>query len=508
MVVAVIETPIRFRGAAWDLYQSLIDFKSARRVREILVEGPRGSGKSRPILQMIAALVENFPNLRVLICSKTRDMLTATILPEWELCWPADHPILSGPQPNSRSVYYHPNKSAVTIGGVMDSDRHYGASWDIVYADEAHKLTLDEWEKFLGTLRNWKLPNQQLIIASTNPKHPKHWLNERANRGLMERYKSKLADNPKWVGANGQRTEQGAAFISNLEKMGGVRLRRDVRGEWCANEGMILEEWEDDLHLVTLNQVEKRGSSHWLHIRGWKKPFEVDNYFVSMDFGYRAAGVLGVWAEDPDGRLIRCASVYHADKQLDWWADRLIELHVKWPFSDGVGDCAEPRTIDFLNDRLRWLRSGDVFIRPAEKTRGKLFGIDQLRWGLSKKDGGPRTYFINDGPIDYKPFPFGKSEKLAEQGHATCFEEEVMGYVWDDFEDPKPGAEKRERPDKGCDDHEIDETIYAHVYAWKRRMKKMGGNNPIFKPGTMGAWLGDDKILGADWNYGQPMVRT
>lgn len=488
---------VELRGAVRDLARRMLTYKGPPVIWDIMVEGPRGTGKSRQVMQLLYTLVDLFPGSRGLLCRNKRHSMSGTTLPEWEKCLAGDV-AKDGTRPEGRSVYRFEREGGVShvyVAGLDEHERLRSFTLDWVYYEEGtESYTNESWDAMRGTLRSWKMPFQ-FIITTVNPKQKSHWLNKAADDGIIERHKTYFRDNPVlFDNAVGDFTPQGKAFVDGLKRMTGHRYRRDYLGEWCAAEGVVFDEYDPDVHIID-GRIEKGQFGHVLHVPKWNRAIELHEYVISMDFGYRAPGVLQVWGVNGfEKKVFLVAEVYQPGKQLDWWSDVIHRMREEFPFETGVADSAEPRTIDFLNDRCRDIKRGrndGPFIRPADKAKGKQWGLDQMRWGFSSIQGGPRTFILKDSSKWYPA-----SETLVSAGKATCLPDELPDYVW-----REPKGEKAievDEPDPSCPDHSIDAATYFHVYAWKR-FEQVAKQQTVFKPGTMGHWLGDYETLGWDW---------
>lgn len=451
------------------------------------------TGKSRGILQVIAYFCEAIPGLRVLLCRKTRESMTSSTLVEWEECFPEGHEVLNGPQREQRSIYHFDNGSEVACIGLDKPQKVFSTKWDIIYFEELTEegVTLEQWELFYRGLRgNHPINNQHLLIGSCNPTYPEHWARQRILEGKAETCSTRHEDNPRWhTGlltpegnyAESGWTEEGRAYIDGLRRMSGYTRRRLLDGEWCSADGMVFPEYDRDIHVIDA-KIEHHNGDHYIVKAGSDDSIQIEWYFISMDFGFRAPGCLQVWAVDGKDRLYRVVEVYQRGQGLDWWANAICSLSKEFPFTRGVADCADPLAIQFLNDRIGKFRSRSLsrMIQPCDKSNGKLHGLDQLRWGFSSDSGGPRTFLFKDA------LRYGRDMELKSKGRATCMEEEVPAYVWAKL---KNGSmSEKEEPDPNSADHAIDAAVYAHVFAWKKDMR---GKKPErrFKPGSLGATL-------------------
>jgi phage terminase large subunit len=488
------DVPISLRGCANDLAYRLLNWNEGSKVISVMVEGPRGTGKSFAVLSILYALCYAFPGIQILVSRNKRESMSTSTLKTLEKCMPAGEPALNGPKPEGRSVYRFENGSEIHLAGLDQQDRIRGGTFDIVYHEEGTESdTPDGYETMLGTLRSFRAPFQ-MFITTTNPKQPGHWLNRFANEGRFERLKSRFEDNPALYSETRKAwTREGEAFIQGLKALTGHRYRRDYLGEWCAAEGVVFDEYDDSVHIID-GLIEKEPlMGHTLVVPKWGRRIPIDWYGVGMDFGYRAPGVVQVWGVNDEHRMLfRVAEVYKTNWQIDQWARAIRSLREEFPFETGVADCADAGNIAFLNDRCREFmgRGEGPFLHPANKAKGKLYGFDQLRWGFAKTEGGPRTFLLSNA------LRYGKDPNLASANKATCFEEELPNCVWRDAVGPK-GIIKEEI-DPSCADHAVDAAVYFHIFAWGRS-ETVTHDRTIFKPGTMGHWLGDYETLGWDW---------
>jgi len=185
--------PYEPRGACEEIFSV--------RDKECLISGPAGTGKSIACLNKLYACCDKYPDVRALICRKTRESITQSALVSWEdKVVPKGHPCLRGADRASRKEYRFPNGSKVIVGGLRQSSRDnsqqiMSTEYDIVYIQEAIELSEDDWEKITTRLRNNKMPYQQ-IIADTNPSAPTHWLKKRCDKGTTRILESRHSDNP------------------------------------------------------------------------------------------------------------------------------------------------------------------------------------------------------------------------------------------------------------------------------------------------------------------------
>lgn len=209
------------------------------RDREVLIEGPAGTGKSRAVLEKINAAAWKYPGMRALICRATRASMSETVLVTWERFVLGDfHPAIGTCSRAHRQTYEFPNGSTIVVGGLDNPDRLMSSEYDLVAVFEATEVVLDDWEKLTTRLRNNVMPYQQ-AIADCNPSYPSHWLNVRASEGSITRLYSRHADNPAVT----------KAYLDGLSKLTGVRRARLFEGKWVGSEGVVYDKFDKAVHV-------------------------------------------------------------------------------------------------------------------------------------------------------------------------------------------------------------------------------------------------------------------
>lgn len=206
---------------------------------EVILTGPRGTGKSRAALTKIWRCMCKYPRARAAIVRKTRASLTTTGLVTFENeVLGSDHPILdSGPSRGGRSVYTLDNGSEIVILGMDKPSRTLSSEYDLIFVMQAEELAMYEWETLGGGLRNGVMPYQQLI-GDCNPETPFHWIKQREEAGLLALWQTYHQDNPKmWDGEDW--TTYGRDYIERLQRLTGALKLRWLYGQWAAPEGAI-----------------------------------------------------------------------------------------------------------------------------------------------------------------------------------------------------------------------------------------------------------------------------
>lgn len=404
---------------------------------ELLIEGPAGTGKTLGVLTKLLICCEKYPGIRVLVVRKTRESCTESVLVEWETsCLPPGCYLIDGPDRARRQRYTFANGSEIIVGGMDKSSKVMSTQYDLIFAEEATELTEDDWEKLGTRNRNYKMPYQQMI-ANVNPDAPTHWLNQRANRGLMARHLSKHTDNPKYHDGTDWTPEGRSYVLGRLAKLTGVRRARLYEGKWAAAEGIVYDNWDASIHLIDRFAIPAE----------WRR-------FRVVDFGYTNSFVCQWWAIDPDGRLYRYREIYRTQRIVADHAEDIKRLSAGESYVATVADHdAEDRAT---------LHAAGIPTVPAFKavTVGIQAVQDRLR---PAGDGKPRLFLLRDSLVS-------RDERLVEAKKPLCTEQEIDGYVWQKAADGRP---VKEEPVK-VDDHGCDTLRYAVAWADGLGVVKIG----------------------------------
>lgn len=470
--------PLIVRGELQKFIRDLQSYDGEKVVIEALIEGPRGSAKSRPCITFFVwNLMCEFPGCRILVVRKFRSTLSSTFCQEFEqeVVPPemrAD--VVGDAQPDHRTHYSHPNGSWCGLVGLDRPSKYKGMNIDVLILEEASELLRAQVEMFTGAVRKFtrRMP-WQLILALTNPDAPGHWLNQRALAGKMRRVKTLHKDNPKYFRKDGTKTPEGVAFMDSLnERYTGVAHDREVKGLWRGAEGMVWENYDDTVHIIPY---------------GPHRDLGINRYFGSQDWGFAKAGSLSIWGLDNDGHMTRVAHVYHTKKNSDWWAAWAVTFIQEYHIARIVSDPARPDMIDIQNDRL--VEAGHPRITfGADNTRrstvgGDLAGLDLVRWGFEKDAGTPlqpivavpRIRIMQNG-LRHAP-----DAALLAANKPWSGELEIPQYV---FARDANGEIVKDQTDSACEDHFCDEMRYAASDNWRRVTKEYVPPEWVPPPGS------------------------
>jgi phage terminase large subunit len=375
------------------------------RDKEVLYEGPAGTGKSYACLWKVHAAMLKYPGARALMVRKTLVSLTASALVTFmqRILTTGNYGVtFFGGSKAEPAQFRYPNGSRIVVGGMDNAAKIMSAEYDLAYVNEATELTENDWEAITTRLRYGVMPYQQ-VIADCNPVAPSHWLNQRALRGVVTRFGSRHEDNPTlWDHARGRWTERGIAYMEVLERLTGVRYQRLRLGRWVAAEGQVYEQWNPTVQMVRMEDVQPRLYRAWM--------------VGGVDWGYTKPGVLQVWAVDGDGRMIRVAEVYRTRKTVDeFWVPAARRLQERWQVSTWFCDPSEPAYIaQFQAAGLNAVK-GNNAIKPG-------IGAVQARLAV-QPDGLPRLQMLVDALDE-------RDERLAADALPWCSEQEIPEYVW------------------------------------------------------------------------------
>lgn len=421
---------------------------------EVLLSGPAGTGKSRACLEKLHALMLKNPGARALIVRKTAESLSTTALQTWRKLVVKEAletglVTFYGGSKEEAAQYRYTNGSAVLIGGMNKSTRIMSSEYDVIYVQEAIELTPDDWEALTTRLRNGVISFQQLL-ADTNPATPTHWLKQRCNDGATLLLESRHSDNPRYVNADGTPTVEGAAYLARLDTLTGVRKLRLRDGKWVAAEGLIYEQFDPAVHLLSADYpIGPDWARYW-----------------AVDFGYRNPFVLQWWAEDPDGNLHLYREIYHTGRLVEDHARHALSIvhggtcdhSAKDPHAACTWQEPRPRAIVCDHDAEgratleKYLAMATV---PADKRVTE--GVQMVQGRYVK--GSIR---ILDGAV------VERDPALDEAKRPLCTAEEIPGYVWD----VTGGRKIREQPVKE-DDHGMDAKRYLVVHRETRGVTRV-----------------------------------
>ena len=413
----VARRPYQGYGAARQLWSC--------RDEEILMDGPAGTGKTRAILEKFHFCAMKYPGIRILLCRKTRESMTHTVLVTFEeKVVPPKFPCLQGPKRNLRQSYLYPNGSEIVVGGLDNTIKIMSSEYDLVGLFEGTETTLDDFELLTTRLRNNMMPYQQAVV-DVNPGSPTHWLNQRAKSGLMTRFLSRHEDNPLlWDQKAKKWTEQGVKYLAKLERLSGARRLRLRYGKWVAAEGVVYDQYDELVHVIPKAKV----NPAWPRLR-------------AIDFGFNNPFVCQWWALTPDGDMIMYREIYKSKT--------LVSDHAKCISKYSEGETYLATVADHDAEDRATLENAGIYTTPAYKAIES--GIEAVSLRLRPSGNGrPRLFLMRDALVE-------RDEELFDKKQPVCTQHEFDAYMYPKNQEGKPV--KEEPVDK--DNHGMDAMRYA-----------------------------------------------
>lgn len=451
--------------------------------REALCEGPTRTGKSWGLLLKLDYTARTFPGARQLVARQTRKSLSESILKDWrdEILWQGHPAISKTASRDHQDLYCYPNGSEVFFTG-LDTMQDtaspiLSSKWDRIDIVQAEETQESAWETLATRLSSFKTPYHQMT-ADCNPSAPSHWLNKRFQQKSKlgrERFRFRHWDNPYFYNGiypAGEWTKEGKEYVETLEAtLTGVRYKRFYLGQWASADGLILDNWDPERHVVD-GEVEidpARGS--FVHLKGIEQPIRIAYVSAGVDWGWHPdPGAMSLWAYDsprwhPKIRRFRIAEVVKTRWQREEWGELAAHWAEKYGCKYFSCDRSNPEAISYFNIRMKKVPGRPMAVKCPpiggghRMDRDKGSQIDLMREGLGAKDGHQRTYLLKDA------FPHGIDEDLRRAGQATCYEEEVESWAFL----RRRGADREESiPDDKCADHALDAARYDETLSFAR----------------------------------------
>jgi hypothetical protein len=492
---------------------------------EVLIEGPAGTGKTRGLLERCYWILERKRYVRMLWLRQTRKSMNESVLETWEEeVLPPGHPMLRGPTRGHRDYYWNPStKSRVVLGGMDHPDRFMSSQYDLVIVFEAIETTLEAVEKVTTRLRNGRLyfvlpgpdgkPHKKLVqqlVLDTNPGRTSHWINKRADKGMLLRYCSRHVDNPRiWDAKANKPTEYGTKYLGRLDRLTGTRRAHYRDGKWCSAEGQVIPGYDPHVHRVfqppirrDLTDAQRASMPDWAQV-DWRK-LDIVEWFGSFDWGDAAPCCFQLWGvtkgSNTERAAYRVCEIYKrgtAAGGMDYFAACIEALDEHLPISRIWMDPSEDERIQKLNDRLgaKLGRKGPQIVVDANNARST--GIDMVRWAIGNEEievegvtirTPARMFFVHDAHW------FGMDQQLLDDELPACTETELEELVWRLREE---GKRHPEEFDPNCEDHGFDGSRYLAMGIWDESVVDRPKAKP-FPKGSIGYNLGhefDDEPL-------------
>jgi len=216
--------------------------------KELLIDGPAGTGKTFGVLTALHCLLADYPGLRALMVRQTRASLTESAMVTFErdiLRADGMGSIAANAHRRNRQGYDYPNGSTLVVGGMDKPDGVLSTDWDIIYVNESIQLVDEGWDALGSRLNRPGRPRWLgYLIGDTNPGDPSHWLKKRCDEGRITRWETGHEANPAMF-QGGTWTPSGRDYIGRLQRLKGTRRKRFLEGLWAAGEGQWFEQFTE-----------------------------------------------------------------------------------------------------------------------------------------------------------------------------------------------------------------------------------------------------------------------
>jgi phage terminase large subunit len=475
-VTTTVTTTIRIepRGASLALMSC--------RVREVVLDGPAGTGKSHGCLTKFLLAALKYPGMRALFVRQTAESLRDSTMVEWRdtvaaAAIAAGTCVFYSGSATEAHGYRFANGSRISMGGMDKPSKIMSRQYDMIFVDECTELSLDAWQALLTRLRHGRMPYRQ-IIGACNPDAPTHWLQLRADAGQVTMLHSRHWENPRWYDhiptpdrADGEiewhdgkayrLTPAGVEYIHDvLGSLSGITRLRMLDGLWCAADGIVYENWNPAIHVVDPFPIPEEWPRYWV-----------------VDFGYRNPTCVQWWAESPDGQLVMYREIYYRGRLVEDHARQMLRLVTEpvqppgpdsvWSEEELATDAVDPAASIEAGRRVwteprpqavicdhdaedratlhKYLRMGSTAARKTVKR-----GIEAVESRLKPDARGVPGLVLQRGSL------VERDESLVRAGKPACTEEEIPRYVW---MPPVNGRSPKEEPLKE-NDHGADDVRY------------------------------------------------
>lgn len=442
---------------------------------EALLSSGLGKGKTRVLCEKADLLCRLYPNNRVLLSRRTLasmwgttiECLRSRVVPSyhWASSWKS--------HAQGAPTLFYPNGSQLLCLGLDDETRVLSAEYGAVLIDQVEECEEEEAGEpgAMGRLRLQSVPWQHWG-GVCNPREPAHWLCRRFRPDLVapggRRVERTKEDTPL---PDGTMIKRGAllreTFVSGqadnygnlpprykltLANTRGRYKLRLVDGLWVAFEGMVYDNWSEDVHVVDRPSDWPRG----IPPATWPR-------YRSIDFGFDHPFVCQWWAREPsEARYYMYREIYHSHRDIEEHRERILQLEREELRTLREIEYEEAEDADAVRRIKRRLAELELTMSVADHDRGEREylakrGVDtdpakkdvahgiQIVYRLLNVDatGRPRIVFLRDA-LDGEPDPL-----LAADGRPTCSAQSMASYRW---KKPKPGQAAKEEPLKVDDD--------------------------------------------------------
>ncbi|WP_445269625.1 PBSX family phage terminase large subunit [Streptomyces sp. DSM 41634] len=193
-----------------------------------------------------------------------------------------------------------------------------GLTASVAYADE---ITLLPEPFFVQLLARLSVPGA-ILLGTTNPDGPRHWLKtgylDRQHELDLRSWHFQLADNP----------ALSPEYVASLAaEYTGLWRRRMILGEWCVAEGAIYDAYDEQRHVVDTLPAMRR---YWSGVDyGTSNPFSMVLLGLGEDGRLYA---VGEWRHDARAARRQMTDAAYSRAVRGWLAEQ--DIAPEWTFID------------------------------------------------------------------------------------------------------------------------------------------------------------------------------
>ncbi|ULG73208.1 PBSX family phage terminase large subunit [Macrococcus brunensis] len=222
------------------------------------------------------------------------------------------------------------------------------------------------------------------VIMDTNPENPMHTVKvdyidksgQRLSNGKLniKAFQFTLFDN---TFLNSEYVESIVASTPS-----GMFTDRDIYGKWVAAEGVVYEDFDKEVHIISKDELET---------------IRIVEYFAGVDWGFKHYGSIPVIARSDEDKFYLIEENAHQGRFIEDWIEIAKNVMKRYGRINFYCDTARPEYIEDFR------RAG---IRAIEADKSILSGVEEVAKLIKL-----RRFFFAEG--------------------CMRFEEEIYNYVWD-----------------------------------------------------------------------------
>lgn len=297
----------------------------------VFICGSADSGKTYSCCWRIHFFALKYPGCQILMCRKSATALRNSAVKTYQKILKQSGydkmvKLLGKSQPDQfiypyskitdkRDGKVYEGQSTIIIGNLDRSSDHLGAEYDMCYVNQPEEITLEDWEYLMSRTSGRKgTAPYSILFGDPNPAHEQHWIKKGFDEGRWNIFSPTHHDNPElYDNQKKEWTADGKRRIGVLENLSGFTKERLLYGKWVNTEGLVYgEAWDSKRHTMSAEEFGEVPSH-------WKK-------YVSIDWGYDHPFVAGLWAETPDGKLVRYKLIYRSFHDINENANLVKEM--------------------------------------------------------------------------------------------------------------------------------------------------------------------------------------